>query len=494
MKIITNTKENILVSVNSFESRIAIIEQGIIQELHIERKKENSFVGNIYLGKVIRILPGMQCAFIDIGLEKSAFIHVDDLIENGNIKFNNTSKSIEKLIYEGQILKVQVIKDQLNNKGARVSAKISIVGRMIVYFPYNKDKHIGISQKIASEEERIKLKNILEKTAINNMTGSFIIRTQAEISTEEEIKTDIKYLSNLWNDIKLISKNKRNPALLYKDLNLIQRVMRDIVSINTNYIYVDSEDIVYEMKNWACRYTPSIENKIKLYNGGKPLFDIYDIDEAIDLAISRRVNLKSGGYIIIDQTEALVTIDVNTGSFIGKKNFNDTIFKTNLEATKEILRQLRLRNLGGIIIIDFIDMLEDTHKNIILEELKKHSSQDRTKITVNGFSSLGLVEMTRKRTRESLINQLCEPCHICNKRGILKTAKTVCYEILREILRESYQFNPSEFRILASQIIIDMFLEEESYHLAFLSDLINKKISLEVEKNYNQEQYDIILI
>jgi ribonuclease G len=485
--------EDILINVTPFETRVAIVEQGSVQELHIERSIQRGHVGNLYLGKVARVLPGMQSAFIDIGLERAAFIHVADLRQNRMERSaGGVPTPIEKLIFEGQSLLVQVIKDPLGTKGARLSTHISIAGRMLVYLPY--DPHVGISQRIEQEDERGALLARVKALMPQEETGGFIIRTQAEGASEEELLADLSYLRTLWGQLQATMRSRSAPSLLHTDLNLAQRVLRDMAGPNTNAILVDSRTTTQSIREWAKVYTPSVLDKVDHYSGERPLFDMVNVDDEIAKAMSRRVDLKSGGYLIIDQTEAMATIDVNTGGFVGGRNFDDTIFKTNLEAAVALARQLRLRNLGGIIILDFIDMDDENHKQAVLAELRKALGKDRTRVTVSGFSQLGLVEMTRKRTRDTLANQLCEPCPTCQSRGTVKTPRTLCYEILREILRESRQFNPREFRILASQAIVDLFLEDESAHLAMLGDFIGKPISLEVESHYTQEQYDIVLV
>ncbi|MBV7486721.1 ribonuclease G [Bordetella sp. BOR01] len=484
--------EDILINITPFETRVALVEQGAVQELHVERSIQRGHVGNIYLGRVVRVLPGMQSAFIDVGLERAAFIHIADLRENRSERSQGlTPTAIEKLLFEGQTLMVQVIKDPLGTKGARLSTQISIAGRMLVYLPH--DPHIGISQKIDSESERIQLRERLQALIPEEEKGGLIVRTQAEGATDEELSADLEYLRKLWNRVQTAARSQPAPALLHQDLTLAQRVLRDMVGLNTGVIQVDSRTTTTALTDWARVYTPSVADRIQHYSGERPLFDTANVDEEIARALSRRVDLKSGGYLIIDQTEALTTVDVNTGGFVGGRNFDDTIFKTNLEAAQAIARQLRLRNLGGIVILDFIDMEDTEHRDTVLAELKKALSRDRTRMTVNGFTQLGLVEMTRKRTRDSLAHQLCEPCPMCEARGTVRTARTVCYEILREILREARQFNPREFRILASQNVVDLFLEEESQHLAMLGDFVGKTVSLEVETAYSQEQYDIIL-
>ena len=460
-----------------------------MQELHIERSSNRGLVGNIYLGRVGRVLPGMQSAFIEIGLARAAFLHVADIWSSNKAA---EQKPIEKLLQEGQTLVVQVIKDPIGSKGARLSMQISIAGRLLVYLPG--DQHIGISQRIEDEAERELLRDRLHQLIPEAAEGGFIVRTVAENATNEELTADIDYLIKLWRGISDASKTAGPQVLLYQDLDLSLRVLRDLVTRETERIIVDSRETHAKMLNFAERYTRQSLSVLEHYAGERPLLDLFAAEDEIERALQRRVNLKSGGYVIIDQTEALTTVDVNTGGFVSGRSFDDTIFKTNLEATQAIARQLRLRNLGGIIIVDFIDMDNDEHKNAVLAELRKGLARDRTRITVNGFTQLGLVEMTRKRTRESLAHVLCEPCPTCTGRGEIKSAQTVCYEILREVMRSARQFDAKEFRILASQTVIDRFLDEESQSMTMLEDFIKKPISLSVESSYTQEQYDVILV
>ncbi|MFC0351793.1 ribonuclease G [Undibacterium danionis] len=489
--------ESLLINVTPQETRVALIFQGAVQELHIERTLSRGLVGNIYLGKVVRVLPGMQSAFIDIGLERAAFLHVADIWDarpqNNEGNPNNVPLTpIEKLLYDGQSVTVQVVKDPIGTKGARLSTQISIAGRMLVFLP--QDSHIGISQRIENEEEREALRTKVQGLMLEDEKGGFIVRTMAEDASVDDLRADIEYLRRTWSTISKLAKTKPPCSLLHQDLNLAQRVLRDFVNEETSSIQIDSRENFLMLKEFCRTYTPSVLPKLQHYTGERPLFDLYGVEEEIERALGRRVNLKSGGYLIVDQTEAMTTIDVNTGSFVAGRNFDDTIFKTNLEAAIAIARQLRLRNLGGIIILDLIDMESQEHKDAVLAELNKALSRDRTKLSVSTFSALGLVEVTRKRTRESLAHVLCEPCPACSGKGQVKTARTICYEILRELLREAKQFNPREFRIMASQVVVDMFLEEESQHLAMLGDFIGKPISLQVENVFHQEQYDIILM
>ncbi|WP_124949414.1 ribonuclease G [Sulfuriferula thiophila] len=482
--------EEILINVTPQETRVAVMHLGVVQELHIERSSQRGLVGNIYFGKVCRVLPGMQSAFIDIGLERAAFLHVADIWEER--QHGGEERPIERILFEGQGIMVQVIKDPIGTKGARLSTQISFAGRFLVYLP--QDSHIGISQKIEDEAEREQLRQKLQLIILEGEPGGFIIRTMAEQAQTTELQADVDYLRRLWADIQSRAKVAAVKTLLYQDLNLALRVLRDFANDETSRILVDSRETYQKMFEFAQNYTQGVIEKLQHYAAERPLFDLYAVEAEIEKALARRVDLKSGGYLIIDQTEALTTVDVNTGGFVGVRNFDDTIFKTNLEAAQSIARQLRLRNLGGMIIVDFIDMDNRDHQQEVFLEFKKALSRDYTRMSVHDFSPLGLVEMTRKRTRESLAHILCEPCPTCQGRGEVKTAKTVCYEILREIVREARQFNAKEYRILASQPVIDLFLDEESQSLAQLGDFIAKPVSLQVETFYTQEQYDIILI
>ncbi len=482
--------DEILVNITPQETRVAVMEQGVVQELHIERTSSLGKVGNIYNGRVIRVLPGMQSAFIDIGLDRAAFLHVADIW--GFHQGEGGDKSIQKFLHEGENILVQVIKDPISTKGARLSTQISIAGRMLVYLP--QESNIGISQRIEDETERDLLREKLQKIISADDKGGYIVRTMAETASENDLQTDIKYLHKQWFKIQEKFSVTAPSTLIYQGLNLSHRVLRDFVTDETVRILVDSRETFQKMAAFAHDYMINVKDRLEHYAGERPLFDLNGVEDEIERSLARRVSLKSGGYLIFDQTEALTTVDVNTGGFVGTRNFDDTIFKTNLEAAQVIARQLRLRNLGGIIIIDFIDMENEEHKNAVLTEFKKTLLKDRTRMTVNGFTALGLVEMTRKRTRESLAQTLCEPCPTCQSRGEVKTAQTICYEILRELLRESRQFDAREFRILASQQVIDLLLDEESLSLTQLGDFIAKPISLQVETTYAQEQYDVILM
>jgi len=451
---------------------------------------------------VVRVLPGMQSAFIDIGLERAAFLHVADLMSSVNARHADPEARaavpavpIEKQVFEGQALMVQVIKDPIGTKGARLSTQISIAGRLLVFLP--QDQHVGVSQKIPlaqREALRMRLQSLVEQGVPEGQAGGFILRTNGEDASDAELCEDIAYLRKTWARIRDAATRLPPMSLLHQDLNLLQRVLRDLVSEVTQSIRLDSREQFEKLLVFGREFMPAAAGKLQHYKGERPIFDLFGVDDEIIRALGRRVDLKSGGYLIVDQTEALTTIDVNTGAYVGARNFDDTIFKTNLEAAGAIARQLRLRNLGGIIIADFIDMLREEHRDAVLQEFRKQLARDRVKTMVSGFSPLGLVEMTRKRTRESLAHMLCEPCEMCQGKGIVKTARSVAYDILREILREARQFSPKEFRVVASPSVIEILLDEESQHLAGLSDFIGKPISLHREAGMGQEQYDIVLM
>lgn len=483
--------EQILINLTPRETRVAVVGDGVLQDLFVERVCAKGLVGNVYLGRVVRVLPGMQSAFVDIGLERTGFLHVADLFEAHSE--DDETKPIEHVLHEGQALMVQVAKDPIGTKGARLTTTISLAGRKLVYLP--RDPHIGVSQRIEDEAMREHLKELLTSIRPESEKGGYIIRTSAEEgATAEEFEQDMAYLGRLWKEIRASRETKPAPSLLYQDLSLAQRVLRDMVHQTTEAIEIDDEKSYEELVEFAERFVPDVRGHLKLYKGERPLFELHGIEEEISRALERRVDLKSGGYLVFDQTEAMTTIDVNTGRFVGKRDFSDTVFKTNLEAAQVIARQLRLRNLGGIIIIDFIDMACDEHREAVLAELRRSIASDRTRMTVSDFTELGLVEMTRKRTRESLAHVLCEPCPVCGGRGELKTARTVCYEIMREIVRLSRQYQETkEFRIVASEVVIDMLLEEESAALELLQNCVQKPVLLEVESSYHQEDYDVVL-
>jgi ribonuclease G len=492
-------QQDILINWSPQETRVAVVENGAVQEVHIERALERGLVGNIYLGRVVRVLPGMQSAFIDVGLVRSAFLHVADLWRPHETPAEGEAliapKPIEKQVFEGQSLMVQAVKDPIGTKGARLSTQISIAGRMLVFLPQG--EHIGVSQKIPPdlrEALRARLSALTAQSAGEGQTGGFILRTNAEDASDAQLLEDIAYLRKTWACIRDAAQRQPAASLLYQDLSLLQRVLRDMTGEQTQSIRIDSDEQFRALLAFGRAFMPAAAGCLQHYTGERPIFDLYGVDEEITRALGRRVDLKSGGYLIVDQTEALTIIDVNTGAFVGARNFEDTIFKNNLEAAQAIARQLRLRNLGGIVVIDFIDMADAGHQRAVLAELQKQLARDRVKTQIGGFSPLGLVEMTRKRTRESLGQLLCQTCAQCGGSGNVRTTRTVAYDILREILREARQFDPKGFRIIAAPPVIEMLLDEESQHLTDLSDLIGKPIALSAESAMGPDQYDIVLL
>jgi ribonuclease G len=486
--------EELLINVTPQETRVAYVENGVLQEVHIERERKRGLVGNIYKGKVVRVLPGMQAAFLEVGLDRTAFLHVSDIAQpNGkNGDGGEPSDIIMELLREGQELLVQVVKDPMGTKGARLTTQISFPSRYLVYMPGI--SHIGISQRIEDETERQRLKDTISGFADEFEQGGYIARTVAEGISEDAIYKDMQFLQKVWMNILERNSESKAETLIHEDLSLVMRTMRDLSGIDIEKVRIDSRSTFERVKKFAGKFIPELENRIEHYPGERPVFDLYSVEDEIQKALERKVPLKSGGYLIIDQTEAMTTIDVNTGAFVGHRNLEETIFKTNLESAQAIVRQLRLRNLGGIIIIDFIDMSDAEHKRQVLRALEKSLDKDHAKTNMCDVSSLGLVEMTRKRTRESLEHILCEPCPCCKGRASLRTPETVCYEIFREIIREARQFEAQEFLVLAAHPVIDLMLDEESTSIAELEDFIGKPIRFQVETEYNQEHFDVVLM
>ena len=485
--------EEILINVTPRETRVALVENGALQEVYIERARRRGLVGKIYRGKVCRVLPGMQAAFVDIGLERAAFLHasdarprtVDAVAEN-----NGTVADITRLLHEGQVISVQVIKDPLGTKGARLTTQITIPSRYLVFVP--NIANVGISQKIEDEQERVRLRDIIQLFMTDQDGGGYIARTAAEGASSDALRADMLFLSKLWQSVSETEKTAKPGTAIYDDLPLTIRVMRDMLGEQIEKVRIDSRESYSRAQEFCNQFMPDLNTVIEYYPGERPIFDIYGIEDEIHKALDRKVQLKSGGYLILDQTEAMTTVDVNTGGYVGHRNLEETIFKTNLEAAQSIARQLRLRNLGGIIIIDFIDMSDEEHKRQVLRALQKCLDRDHVKTQITEVSSLGLVEMTRKRTRESLEHVMCETCPTCSGRASLKTAETACYEIFREILRESRQFDTEQLLVLASQEVVDLLLDEESTSLAELEAFIGKPIKFQVESLYTQEQYDVV--
>lgn len=481
----------ILVNVTPMETRVAVVENGAVQELYMERAQTRGIVGNIYRGKVVRVLPGMQAAFVDIGLDRAAFIHASDIDQSRGE--NDAHKPIQSLVREGQSITVQVIKDPIGTKGARLTTHLSIPSRYLVYMPDT--NHIGVSQRIDGDDERDRLRNLVAKVKADEEIekGGYILRTAAEGIGEAEIQSDLNYLKRVFRVLGERIKEVPGPAVIYEDLPLYLRVARDLVRADVEKIRIDSKETYTKVIDFVRKYTPEVEPVFEYYPGERPIFDLFSVEDEVGRALGRKVDLKSGGYLIIDQTEAMTTVDVNTGAFVGHRNLEETIFKTNLEAVTSIVRQLRLRNLGGIIIIDFIDMEDSEHQRQVLRMLEKYLEKDHAKSKVTGVSELGLVEMTRKRTRESLEHMLTETCSVCGGRGRVKTAQTVCYEVFREILREERAYNTDQYLVLAAQDVVDRLLDEESSNVADLEDFIGKPIRFQVEPMYTQEQFDVIL-
>ncbi len=513
--------EEILINVTPQETRVAVVENGVLQEVYVERTRKRGLVGNIFKGKVSRVLPGMQAAFIDIGLERTGFLHISDIIElNEDAASEAEHKtlqetSIDSILREGQDILVQVVKDPLGTKGARLTTRVSFPSRFLVFIPDHDT--IGVSQRIEDEEERERLRHIISnyQSDVHNLatvpannvvlhtavkqdkatpTGGFIVRTAAEGIAEDEIYKDIDFLRKLWDSTYVRSENTYAPHVIYEDLPLVMRTMRDLVHIDIEKVRIDSKETYQRVKDFARHFIPELLGRIEYYPGERPILDLYSVEDEIQRSLNRKVQLKSGGHLVIDQTEAMTTIDVNTGGFVGHRNLEETIYKTNLEASQAISRQLRLRNLGGIIIIDFIDMQDPEHARQVLRSLEKHLERDNSKITISELTSLGLVQLTRKRTRESLEHILCEPCPTCHARGSIKTAETVCYEIFREITREVRQFDAKKLLVVASQVVVDMLLDDESTSVAELETFIGTPIGFQVEPLYTQEQYDIVLL
>ncbi|GAD78692.1 ribonuclease G [Vibrio ezurae] len=485
----------LLINSTPSETRVAMIEGGVLQEVHIEREARRGIVGNIYKGRVSRVLPGMQAAFVDIGLEKAAFLHASDIVPHTECVAENEKqqfkvRDISELVRQGQDIVVQVVKDPLGTKGARLTTDITLPSRYLVFMPGA--SHVGVSQRIESEKERNRLKRIVAPYC--SESGGFIIRTAAEGADEKELAQDAAFLERLWEKVMVRRSKYITRSTLYGELGLAPRILRDFVGTELSLIQVDSRMVFESLLEFTEEFVPELMSKLVLYDGDKPIFDLYDAESEIQRSLDRKVNLKSGGSLIIDQTEAMTTVDINTGAFVGRRNLEETIFNTNLEATEAIARQLRLRNLGGIIIIDFIDMSSDEHRKRVLASLDAALSNDRVKTNINGFTQLGLVEMTRKRTRESIEHVLCSDCPSCEGRGAVKTVETVCYEVLREITRVNRAYDADRFLVYASLAVADALQGEESHALAELELFIGKEVKITAEPLYVQEQFDVVMM
>lgn len=490
----------ILINATPMETRVALIDQGLLQEIYIERRNKTGPVGNIYIGEVVRVMPGMQAAFVDIGLERAAFIHAHDVapLDSEGYEIEETDqdneKQITELLREGQKLIVQVVKEPISSKGARLTTHLSIASRYLVHLPRN--RHLGISQRIDNEEERERLmallKSSVEKAELTKESG-FILRTAAEGVSEEELLSDIRFLEKLWTRVDQRMQDNNGVKPVYEDLVLYMRAMRDLFQPDIQRIRVDNSETYNEVMEFCSNFMPEVEDKIELYQDERPLFDLYSLDDEIQKALDRTVKLKSGGNLVIDQNEAMTTIDVNTGAYLGSKNQDETIFKTNLEAAKTSARQMKVRNLGGIIILDFIDMVNEEHQRQVLRTLQKELEKDPVRTMVTQLSDLGLVEMTRKRNRESLEQLLCNECPTCQGRGTVKTPETVCYEVFREILRVAKAYENETILVMASQDVVDRLLDEDSGLVSDMEALVSKKIHFQVEQMYHTEQFDVVL-
>ena len=488
----------VLINVSPREARAALVEEGVLQELFIERANKRGLISNIYKGRVSRVLPGMQAAFIDIGLERTAFLHASDIVtpsdaehaENGH-KPERTD-DIQSLVSEGNEILVQVLKDPLGTKGARLTTFITIPSRYLVLMP--KGRGVGVSSRIEDESERQRLREAMLGFVQPDDTGGYIVRTAAEGASADALRADMMFLQKMWSVLNEKALYARPGQLVHADLPLQVRVLRDVVLSGVARVSIDHEESYHTMLEFARTFMPEMSERIELFQGDRPIFDLYGVEEEIERSLDRKVPLKSGGYLMLDQTEAMTTIDVNTGAYVGHRTLEETIFRTNLEAGVAIARQLRLRNLGGIIILDFIDMEEEEHRRQVLQALEKALVGDHAKTHISSVSPLGLVEMTRKRTRESLEHMLCVACPTCEGRGFVKTTETVCYEIFREILRQARQFNFQELMVLAHQDVIERLLDEESAALAELEVFTGKPIRLQTEALYQQDQYDVVLM
>ena len=487
--------QEILINVTPRETRAALVEDGVLQEIYIERTRRKGLVGNIYKGTVTRVLPGMQAAFMELGLARTAFLHASDIARGHHAAEESSdapppAPDIRELLHEGQQLLVQVLKDPLGSKGARLTTRISIPSRYLVYMPDGSG--VGLSTRIEDAAERERLKGHIESYAPAHATGGYIARTAAEGASPEALRADMLFLNKLWENVQEAGARARSGERVHEDLPLAVRILRDLSGESLRAVQVDSGETAERMRQFTRTFMPAMAERIVEHAGSKPIFEQHGVEAEIQRALERKVTLKSGGHLVIDQTESMTTIDVNTGAYVGRSNLEDTIVRTNLEAAQAIARQLRLRNLGGIIIIDFIDMDDEAHKRSVLEALEKALAPDHAKTQVTAVSALGLVEMTRKRTRESLEHVLCEPCPACQGRGSLRSAETVCYDVFRELLRATRQAEAKELRVLAAQEVVDLLLDQEAATLAEVSAQAGKPVRLQVESLYSQEQFDVV--
>ena len=492
----------LVINVTPWETRVALLEDRVLSELYIERTKDRGIMGNIYKGRVVKVLPGMQAAFVDIGLEKAAFLYVSDVYgrvedyeEMGfqgeeTLNYFNPSSQIEDLLSEGQEILVQVSKEPLGTKGTRITSHMTLPGRYLVFMPTV--DHVGISRRIKDEKERRRLREIVQ--AIRPPSSGFIVRTASEGAEPEEIRNDMDFLFHLWSNIQKRKENTTAPSLIHSDLTMVLRVIRDILSPQVNRIVIDSKEEYDNILSFINIYMPKQKHEVILYEKEEPIFDAYGIEMEIDKILGRKVWLKSGGYIVIDMSEALVAIDVNTGRYVGKRNLADTILKTNLEAAKEIAYQLRLRNIGGIIIIDFIDMEREGDREKVYQAFEEALKKDRQKTNIFKISELGLVEMTRKRTRENISRILSESCPYCEGAGLVKSKTTVCYDIFREIERTSSELGGHNILVEVNPEVAALLYEEERAGVEELERKLRKKMVIKGKPGFHQEQFNIIEI
>lgn len=501
----------IIINAAKEETRVALLENKILTELFIDRKKDHGIVGNIYKGRVVKVLPGMQSAFVDIGLERAAFLHVADVAnqaedpselmeveveEKINIeppsqrRGKGAAHSIEELLQEGLEIVVQVSKEPRGTKGSRVTTYLSLPGRYLVYMPTV--NHVGVSRRIEREEERSRLKDLVMK--MRKHGAGYIIRTVSEGLAEDEFRSDMEFLERLWKNVLAKKESVNAPALLHTDLDLAFRVVRDLFTSRVDRLVIDSKTEYGRIKEFVETYVPSLGERVKLYEEEEPLFDAFGIEIEISKALGKKVWLKSGGYIVIDHTEALTVIDVNTGRYVGKRDLEETILKTNLEAVKEIAYQLRLRNIGGIIIIDFIDMEKEKNRDKVFNSLREALSGDRARTHILRISELGLIEMSRERVREDLLRTLCEPCPYCEGQGYTKSPTTVCYEIFREIRRLGLSPQEKKLIIGVHPNVANLLYDEERQGVEELERQFHKKIVIKADQNLHLEQYDIVAL
>lgn len=499
----------LIINASPQEIRVALLEEGTVVEVYIERKKDRSIMGNICRGRVVKVLPGMQAAFVDIGLERAAFLYVTDAyssireyhhmldegweeqdgleFESGN-SFFNESLQIEDVVCEGQELLVQISKEPLGTKGTRITAHITLPGRYLVFMPTV--NHVGVSRRIRDEAERRRLRDIVLK--IRPPGIGFIVRTASEGAQEGELKNDMDLLMKIWENIQRKNEAAATPSLIHSDLNMVLRAIRDLITTDVKRVVTDSKEEYEQITQFVKTYMPRVRCDVDLYEGRTPIFDVYGIEMELDRAVKRKVWLKSGGYIVIEMTEALTVVDVNTGKFVGKRNLEDTILKTNLEAAKEIAYQLRLRNIGGIIIIDFIDMEKESNREMVYQALELAQKKDRVKSNISKISELGLVEMTRKRTRESLSQLLGEPCSYCDGLGYVKSKTTVCYDIFREIERVSSDVGGNTIMVDVNPEMAEMLCEEERASIERLERALGKRIVVQGIAKFHHDEFEIV--